>query len=215
MSHVGRGARLLIVECTSESKEKMSEGRLLKELMRILGFEKQTRLRIISNKNRFLKELENMEEPYLHISAHGDFDPLKGTWIKIPSGERIYSSDLLGLWEGKAKSKIPRLVVLSACETGHVDMVRVFSDNGCQYCIAPLHEPSWEDAALFSTMFYKLLIGEGMNPRVSFRRTLLGLSNALPRLPGAWSFYRWGVKLSLNNLNQKLSPAPRKACGRR
>jgi len=190
--------RLLILECTSQSKERMSEGRLLQELMRILGFEKRTRFMDISNKNSFLRELEGMEEPYLHISAHGDFNPIRGTWINIPCGGKVYSSDLHSLWKDKARSKIPRLVVLSACKTGYVDMVRAFSDARCQYCIAPLYETSWEDASLFSTMFYKLLIGEGRSPWISFKKTTFGISHALPRLSGAWSFYKWGEKIFLD-----------------
>jgi len=189
--------RLLILECTSESREKMSEGRLLWELMRILGFEKRMRFKVIRSKNSFLREIEKMEEPYLHISAHGDFDPIEGTWINIPLREKIYSSELHGLWKDKERGKVPKLVTLSACKTGHVDMVRAFSDAGCQYCIAPLSETSWEDAAVFSTLFYKLLIGEGRSPWVSFKKTIIGISKALPRLSGAWSFYDWGEKLSL------------------
>jgi len=194
---VRQRTRLLILECTSESKEGMSEGRLLRELMRILGFEKRTRLAVISDKNSFLRELEEVGEPHLHISAHGDFDSSRGTWINIPCGEKVYSSDLHDLWEARARSKIPKLVVLSACKTGHVDMVRSFSDAGCQYCIAPLHETSWEDAAVFSTFFYKLLIGEGRSPWVSFKKTIFGISTALPRLSGAWSFFKWGEKLMI------------------
>jgi len=178
----------------------MSEGRLLRELTRILGFERRTRFMVIGDKNSFLREVEDMAEPYLHISAHGDFDPTKGTWIDIACGGKIHSNDLSDLWEGKAMSKIPNLVVLSACKTGHIDMVRAFSDAGCQYCIAPLHETSWEDAAVFLTMFYKLLIGERRSPWVSFRKTIVGVSNALPRLSGAWSFYERGEKLLVNKL---------------
>jgi len=195
---MGRRARLLILECTSEPKEGMSEGRLLWELMRILGFEKRTRFRAIRSKNGFLREIKEMGEPYLHISAHGDFDPAEGSWINIPSGSKVYSSDLRGIWEGKARSKVPRLVVLSACKLGHVDMMRAFSDAGCQYCIAPLSETLWEDAAVFSTLFYKLLIGEGRSPWVSFKKTIFGISNALPKLSGAWSFYKWSEKFSID-----------------
>ena len=196
---MARRARLLIVECTSESKEKMSEGQLLWELMRVLGFEKRTRLEVTGNKDSLLKELEEMGEPYLHISAHGDFDPTRGTWINASRGGKIYSSDLHNLWGNRAKSRIPRLIVLSACKTGHVDMVRVLSEAGCQYCIAPLHETTWEDAAVFSTIIYKLLIGEGRSPWVSFKKTMSGISNAFPRLSGAWSFYEWGEKHYLDN----------------
>jgi hypothetical protein len=77
---------------------------------------------------------------------------------------------------------------------GHMDMIRAFSDTGCQHCIAPLHETLWEDAAVFSTFFYKLLIGEERSPWVSFKKTILGISNTLPRLSGSWNFYKWGEK---------------------
>jgi hypothetical protein len=190
-----RKPKLVILECTSESKEKMSEGMLLWELMRILGFRNRTRLLSIENADSFLRKLEGIQEPYLHISAHGDFDPARGTRIDLPHKAKIYSSDLVDLWKNKARSKIPKLIVLSACETGHVDMVRAFSDAGCQYCIAPLHETLWEDAAVFSTLLYKLLIGERMSPWVSFKKADIGISNVLPRLSGAWSFYEWGKKL--------------------
>jgi len=197
---MGKKARLLILECTSEPKERMSEGRLLWELVRILGFERSAGIREIKSRNSFFRELEETVEPYLHISAHGDFDPTKGTWIDISCRGKVYSGDLRGLWQRKRRSKIPRLVVLSACKTGHVDMLRAFSDAGCQYCVAPLHETSWEDAAVFSTMFYKLLIGEGRSPWVSFKNTISGISKAIPRLSGAWNFYQLGEKVLVNRL---------------
>lgn len=189
--------KLLIIECTSKSKEGMSEGLLLKELMRILGFGKRTRFASIKSKNNFLDRLQKIEEPYLHISAHGDFDPAEGTSINVPHNGKVFPTDLTNLWQGKQTSRTPKLVVLSACETGHVDMVRAFSDAGCRYCIAPLHETYWEDAAVFSTMLYKLLIGEKKSPWVSFKNTLLAISGALPRLTGSWSFYEWGEKILL------------------
>jgi hypothetical protein len=189
-----RKPRLLILECTSESREKMSEGMLLWELMRILGFGRRTKFLSIENKDSFFRKLEGVQESYLHISAHGDFDPAKGTRIDLPRKAKVYSSDLVDLWNNKTRFKIPKLVVLSACETGHVDMVRAFSDAGCQYCVAPLHETSWEDAAVFSTLLYKLLIGEGMSPWVSFKKSI-SISDILPRLSGIWSFYEWGEKV--------------------
>jgi hypothetical protein len=190
-----RKARLLILECTSESTEGMSEGILLRELMRILGFADRTRFLSVESKKSFLRNLERMEEPFLHISAHGDFDPLKGTRINVPHQGKIFPTDLTRL--RKRKSRIPKLVVLSACETGHVDMVRAFSDAGFRYCIAPLHETYWEDAAIFSTMLYKLLIGEKKSPWVSFKKTILAISDAVPRLTGSWSFYDRGEKIML------------------
>jgi hypothetical protein len=193
-----RKPKLTILECTSESQEKMSEGMLLWELMRILGFGSRTRLLSVENKGSFLRKLGGIQEPYLHISAHGDFGLTKGTRIDLPHKAKIYSGDLVDLWRNKARSVIPKLVMLSACETGHVDMVRAFSDAGCQYCVAPLHETFWEDSAVFSTLLYKLLIGERMSPWISFKKSIIGISSVLPRLSGAWSFYEWGEKVTID-----------------
>jgi len=186
--------KLLILECTSENKERMSEGLLLWELMRILGYEKRTNLRMIGGPNRLLEELENAEERYIHISAHGDFHQTRGTYLKTPRKGRVYSGELSGIWVCRKKAEIPRLVILSACEAGHIDMVRAFSDAGCRYCLAPLHEAFFEDAAVFLALFYKLLIGEKTTPWIAFKNTVIGLSQSLPKLSGAWSFYEWGEK---------------------
>jgi len=189
-----RGAKLLILECASENKEKMSEGWLLWELMRILGYEKRTNLKMIGDPNCLVEELESAEERHIHISAHGNFHQTRGTYLKTPRNGKVYSSDLSGIWAGRKKSEIPRLVVLSACEAGHIDMVRAFSNAGCRYCLAPLHETFFEDAAVFLALFYKLLLGEKSTPWIAFRNTVAGLSHSLPKLSGAWSFYEWGEK---------------------
>jgi hypothetical protein len=84
----------------------MSEGRLLRELMRILGFEKKKNY-THSDKSDFLESLESMEEPYLHISAHGEFKLGKGTRIQIPHGERVFSSDLMGAMGWKTQTQNP------------------------------------------------------------------------------------------------------------
>jgi hypothetical protein len=60
-----------------------------------------------------------------------------------------------------------------------------------------LNETSWEDAAAFSTIFYKL-IGEKLSHWVSFKKAMLGLSNTIPRFSGAWSFYEWGEKVIID-----------------
>jgi len=192
---MGKRIRLLILDCTSATKEKKSEGSLLWELMRIIGYEKRTRLVNIRGKVHFFKELENIEEPYMHISAHGDYDQTKGSCIITPKGARIYSDDFNDLWEDKNESRIPKLVVLSACETGHTDMVRAFSKAGCRYCIAPLYSTYWDDAAVFSIIFYKLLIGEKMSPWISYKSTMHGINQTFPKISGAWSFYERGEKI--------------------
>jgi hypothetical protein len=59
---------------------------------------------------------------------------------------------------------------------------------------ATLHETLFEDAAVFLTIFYKLLIGEKSSPWIAFRNAIAGASSSLPQLSGAWGFYEWGKK---------------------
>jgi len=49
----------------------------------------------------------------------------------------------------------------------------------CRYCLAPLHETLFEDAAVFLALFYKLLIGERSSPWIAFKNTMGGLSQSL------------------------------------
>jgi hypothetical protein len=189
-----RRTDLLILECTLESKEKMSEGWLLWELIRILRYRHRTSFINPRGKKHFLGELEKARGRYLHIASHGRYSRLKGTYLVTPRRGKVYSSELRDLWKGKNGGAVPDLVVLSACKAGHVDMVRAFSEAGCRYCVAPLHEVLWEDAAVFLVMFYKFLLGEDSTPWIAFKNTVVGLSTVLPRISGAWSFYEWGNK---------------------
>lgn len=191
---VRRPSRLTILECISDTKEKLCEGSLMWELMRILGFEEKTTLKHIGGPKRLIKEIKNTQDQFLHISAHGNFSKTKGTYFKTLRKGRVYSTDLNDIWLDKKRSEIPRLVILSACEAGHIDMIRSFSDAGCKFCVAPLHGPDFEDAAVFLTVFYKLLIGERRSPWIAYKNTIDGLSQSLPKLTGAWSFYEWGEK---------------------
>nr|MDO8081713.1 CHAT domain-containing protein [Candidatus Freyarchaeota archaeon] len=179
----------------SETKEKKSEGKLLYELMRILGYEDETIFIRIVGRNHLIEELENVEEKYVHISAHGEYHKKLGTCLETPRNGRVYHSDLEDIWIDKKKSEIPELVVLSACQAGHVDMARAFYIVGCKYCLAPLNEILFEDAAVFLTLFYKLLIGEQKSPWIAFKNIKYGLSQILPTLSGAWSFYERGEKV--------------------
>jgi hypothetical protein len=46
----------------------------------------------------------------------------------------------------------------------------------------------------FLALFYKLLVGEKSSPWIEFKNAMTGLSQGLPRLSGAWSFYEWGER---------------------
>jgi len=178
--------KLSILDLTSEIKEEMSEGWLLWELMRILGYEKNINFEYVRGKRHFLQILNDVKGAYVHIGAHGKVES-GTTGLITPRGATIKSEDLEGIWN--VRKRKPRLVVLSACEAGHEDLVNAFTDLGVKYVIAPLHDTYWDDAAVFLTMFYKLLIGEEKTPWVSYRNAICGYQQTFKKLSGAWRFY--------------------------
>lgn len=59
------------------------------------------------------------------------------------------------MWAEQLEKDRPKLIMLSACEAGHKDMIEAFADGGkgCRYCIAPVFPADFERAALFSALF--------------------------------------------------------------
>jgi hypothetical protein len=189
--------KLLIVECTSEAKEDKSESLLLNELIRILEPATKPRTVQVRGRKPFLDELEGADELFIHISAHGKFRKGRrvcGTRIYFPSGKSVYSNDLKKLWTGRRNSKKPKLILLSACQTGQQDMAKAFYEAGCRYLIAPEDDVYWFDAAIFLAVFYTLLLVENHTPWVSFKKTVYGLKQIFPNLSGKWRFYDKGKK---------------------
>jgi len=179
--------KLSILDLTSETKEGMSEGWLLWELMRILGYEKNVSFEYVRGKRHFLHLVNDVKGDYVHIGAHGEVES-GTTGLITPRGATIKPEDLEGIW--KRRKRKPRLVVISACEAGHKDLVNAFTNLGVKNVIAPLHDTDWEDAAVFLTLFYTLLISEEHTPWVSYRNAICGYRQAFRKLSGAWRFYK-------------------------
>ena len=180
---------LLILELTSETREDKSEGWLLWELMRILELKSYVRFEKVRGKSDFLNLLDSARENYIHIAAHGVRHRGR-TSLLTPKEAKIFPEELKGLWATRRRK--PELIVLSACYAGHADLIKPLSDAGCRYIIAPLNETYWDDAALFSTIFYKILLSEGKSPWISYKRAILGVKAAFSNLSGAWRFYKKG-----------------------
>ena len=174
-----RRAKLRILECVAKTEGK-PEGELLRKLMKIL--EIHSNFKRIYGKESLVRELENAEEPYIHISAHGDHSRRIGTYMKTPKG-RVSVKDI------EQCDIRADLVVLAACKVGRTDMARAFWDAGCEYFIAPLHDLYWEDSAVFSVMFYRRLLGEDMTPWIAFKSAI-----TFPNIEGCISFYKKGEK---------------------
>ena len=184
--------KLLIIECTSESKEEKSESLLLHELLRILESATQLKIVKIRGRQRFLEELRNAEQLFIHVSAHGEYRKgkrIRGTFLHFLSGTRIHTDDLKHLWVGRHSSKKPMLILFSACEAGHKDMAKTLYEAGCRYYIAPEDDVYWFDAAIFLTVFYRLLLVEGHSPWIAYKKADFGLKQILPYLSGKWCFY--------------------------
>jgi len=188
------------LDCTVRCREKCSEGEFLGKYMEILNHQlralnkKEVELEILRlYGSRKVKEaLKYADHFTIHISSHGDVDKNGRTYLDLSHG-RLYAEDLRDLWKDFKKSERPLLLVLSACGSGHKDLIRALSENGCRYCIAPVFDVNWEHAALFSTFFYTYLFLEQMRPVTTFRKTI----RSLPELSGKWKLYDKGKDITV------------------
>lgn len=193
---------VLLIEGMSEEKIGCSEGKMLKELFRIIDIQmKDNNETVAWNKEevttpeKLLSVLRKANQSCIHISCHGAyFKNYKKTGFKLPKG-RLFSEEIssakneaLPIWHERVnkESSIPQLVFLSACETAHEkDMVERFMQAGVRYVIAPKNETPFSDAALFSSIFYPLVYVEQKNPYIAFKK----IKRAFPKMTGNWRFF--------------------------
>ena len=151
---------ILILDCTP--KDEPSEGRLLKEFFNICKLYKPARASSlcykINSKKGFLQKL-NTGKRYdiIHISAHGGLKGKVGigngrTWLATPE-------------EIKETNHKATLVFVNACLTNKRAIAEAFKSR---YFLAPATEVDWIKAALFSIMFYKRYIVDGVSLRNAF-----------------------------------------------
>jgi hypothetical protein len=121
-----------------------------------------------------------------HLATHARFnwaDP-RASFLALAAEERLTVSDLLEA-TGLAS---PRLVVLSACETGlsvsvdtpdeFIGLPAAFMEIGAQGVIASLWPVSDEASALLMSRFYELHIGRSMAPSAALREAQFWLRDA-------------------------------------
>ncbi len=185
---------LSIIDLTSEKQEKMSETWLLWELIRIFELTKEVEFSYARGKKHFFELLNHVNSNYLHIGGHGVRENGR-TYLVTPRGVYISTEEIKENWVCNC---IPELVVLSACQSGHIDLVKTLVEKGVRYVIAPLYDTYWEDAAVYLPFFYKLLLSEGKTPRVSYRNSICGYKEAFRKISGAWRFYEDGNFISVD-----------------
>jgi len=187
---------VLIIETTFESREHMSEAKHLRELLRIYNWNGTTKSYIarVRSKKEFLERLAAAKQWTVHISAHGKYVGRNKTILSTGIWSETSSEEFRTLWINK-KHRLPKLMVMSACEAGHQDMANALSDAGFKHFIAPLHETEWHDAAVFNTLFYYYYSASGLSARQAFQAT----KKKAPNLTGVWSYFENGRKKNSMN----------------
>ena len=191
---------VLFIDCTVRSREKCSEAEFLEKYMEIINHQlsadnrKEVSFEVqrLYGSRKLREALKYADQYTIHVSSHGDVDKNDRTYLDLSYG-KLYAEDLRDIWVDFKESERPLLLILSACRAGHKDLIEALSTNGCRYCIAPMFDPNWEHAALFSTFFYTYLLLERMRPVTAFRKTV----RSLPELTGKWKMYDKGKEISL------------------
>lgn len=212
---------ITILDCTVKKEESgCSEGQFLHQYIKILNRQRvqweedpvKNYLHRIQGATGGVRSLDTYLKYALtqtiHVSAHGrTYEDTGETYLVARNSE--FNKELLkDMWAEQPEKDRPKLIVLSACEAGHKDMIEAFADGGkgCRYCIAPVFPADWERAALFSALFYTYLFyGEPHSPRP--RKPLPPLKpyepvtafkkakKRLPRLTGWWKMFDYGTEI--------------------
>lgn len=181
---------MLILDCTSERQEQMSEGLLLKELVRILEPWVPPRVEKIRGVKDFKTKLRDSNESVIHVSAHGRFYRKRTTEIYFPSGKSITEAQIQKVLNKRHEK--PMLMVFSACSVGNKDMAANLRKAGVRYLMAPLEDVYWFDAAIFLTVFYRFLLVENHSPWIAFRKIERMRKQFFPKLTGTWNLFEDG-----------------------
>lgn len=112
----------------------------------------------VKNKNKLLQKLTTKTKyDIIHISAHGSTDGIGNGSTWTAKTEEI------------AEKRTPyykaKLVHVSACLSNYREIAEAFNSN---YFVAPKTEVDWIDAAMFSSLFYKRYIVDGISLPKSF-----------------------------------------------
>lgn len=126
---------------------------------------------------------------YWHFAAHGVFDPAAplDSWVQVGGKSRLEKMTLNDLFGAENAVGAPRLVVLSACETGLFDTSRNpdefiglpagFLALGAAGVVGALWQVSDASTTLLMAKFYEL-IGAGERPSAALRHAQLWLKDA-------------------------------------
>jgi hypothetical protein len=150
--------RILVLDCTPADQPR--EGLLLKSFFRICRVSNPARAASIyypvKSKTEFLRKLGTKKRyNIIHISAHGS-----PTGIGNGSTWEASTDEIKAAHNARAE-----LVHVSACQSSYKEMAEAFNSK---YLLAPNKDVQWIDTAIFSLMFYKRYVVDGISMRSSF-----------------------------------------------
>lgn len=115
----------------------------------------------MKDKTEFLSKLNtNKKYDIIHISAHGSS---KGSRDASVGNGSTWSASTEEISQTSHRAK---LVFVNACVSSRKKMANAFHSK---FFLAPSTEVRWDDAALFSIMFYKRYVIDGISMDSAFR----------------------------------------------
>jgi hypothetical protein len=154
---------ILVLDCTLKGEP--SEGKLLKQFFSICRLFKPAKAKAVcysvKSKSELLSKLDTGKRyDIIHISAHGLKEGPRDATIGNGSTWEVSAEEIDGLHH------TAKLVFLNACVSDTKKMAEAFNSD---YFIAPSTEVRWDDAALFSLMFYKRYVVDGVSIKSAFQ----------------------------------------------
>ncbi len=154
---------ILVLDCTLKGEP--SEGKLLKQFFSICRLFKPARAKAVcysvKSKSELLRKLDTGKRyDIIHISAHGLKEGPRDATIGNGSTWEVSAEEIDGLHHAA------KLVFLDACVSDTKKMAEAFNSD---YFIAPSTEVRWDDAAMFSLMFYKRYVVDGVSIKNAFQ----------------------------------------------
>jgi hypothetical protein len=153
-----KSRRILVLDCTPADQPR--EGLLLKSFFHICRvFNPAGAASIyypVKSKTEFLRKLGTKKRyDIIHVSAHGS-----PTGIGNGSNWEASTDEIKAANNTRAE-----LVHISACQSCYREMAEAFN---AKYLLAPNKDVEWIDTAIFSLMFYKRYIVDGISMQSSF-----------------------------------------------
>jgi len=173
---------LLIVEAIPKT-EKLQEGHVLNEFIKMTSINWPRRFRRFANKYRLLTYFENENHydfEFIHFSGHGTVEG-NTSFFECPRGS-------IAPDEFPEDCFIEQTVALSACELGKAAFVRPFMRHtGAKGVIAPLKEIPFMDACVWFVNYYYFLLEHHYAPGHAFNRVQRSLQS---KIKGAFRFWK-------------------------